>query len=181
MLKSKKWFTLLELAVAVAIIPILLFAISSTAVKAYTLFKEHQIRTFILKENTKFNKWLWGIRFGSKVLYIDEAPANHPELSRLKIEAPWNHIIEFAPIDLWDKTEDIEFISGGRNVYLYNTDYITFKKFKVTQLDNTHNRLSFKIDIIMWVDWENNELARSKFGRKPYFMQYSTTLTFRNK
>lgn len=182
---NKRWMNLIQLGIFIAVAPFILFAIWSIATKAYEIYNNYNIRKYVLSENVKFNKALWWIRFANNVNFIDESPATSTNLSNVKFDAPKGQSISFTPFKNENEAEDVDindikFLSDNNEIYTYSYDYITFKKFKVTVLDDTINRKSVKIEVIMWVDWQNNPIARSRFWNKTFFIDYSTTITMRN-
>lgn len=181
-LKNKKWFTsLIEAGIVIAIMPILLYSIWFLATKAYKIYNDFQIKHYVLSENVKLNKALWSIRFANWIEFIDEQPLDHQNFSNIKLTLPDNKTLEFRVDNLLWETNDISYINTNwEEIYMYNKDFIDFKHFKITMLDDTINRQSLRLEIKFGIDWKNNNIAKTKFWNKEYYMDYSTTLTLRN-
>lgn len=87
---NRKWFatSILELSIIMVVMGFILSTLYILTTDAYKKYNGYRIKNFVLEENNKFLKALWGARFGETLDYIDISPINHPNISNMIISFP---------------------------------------------------------------------------------------------
>lgn len=176
--KNRKWNSLIELSVIMLIVPILTLTFSNIAIKWLKIFKEAQMYAVVIKNNSTFLKWLWGIRFANSIEWLD----NSTDRWTIKLWFWEDKEIKFI-WDNWSTSNDdvLFFNENWDEIYLYDKEILKFEKFKPIQLNDSINRKWIRFYIKFWLSWKDNIITATRFWKdSEFFLEYPITYTLRN-
>lgn len=179
---NKKWaISLVEMIIVTVIMSFILVSLYTITIDAYSKFNSFRAKNFLLEESNKIQRNLASIRFAKDIVYLDQSPINHPELSEISFLLPNDDTFQIIPFDEGENTDSLTFIDTEWNeIYVYNKDLIDIKKFTITEMDQNINRWWVRINMLLSINWNENELAARRFWNIDYEQEYNIVYTFRN-